>query len=132
MSIYIPGRGRMAVGLSGMTRRNFLKSAAAVGAASLAAPAVVRAQSGVTLRFLNNETSVASQAALKKACDDYESKFGVKIIVDSSPISGTMQKVMAAVAAGQPYDIMTSGFIAGILEYIHAGAIVPVTGTPYR
>lgn len=127
MSIYIPGRVRMAVGLSGMTRRNFLKSAAAVGAASLAAPAVVRAQSGVTLRFLNNETSVASQAALKKACDDYESKFGVKIIVDSSPISGTMQKVMAAVAAGQPYDIMTSGFIAGILEYIHAGAIVPVT-----
>ncbi len=66
MSIYIPGRVRMAVGLSGMTRRNFLKSAAAVGAASLAAPAVVRAQSGVTLRFLNNETSVASQAALKK------------------------------------------------------------------
>lgn len=125
MSIYIPGHKRMAAGLFGMTRRNFLKTAAVVGA-SVAAPAV-RAQSGVTLRFLNQETSVASQAVLKNACDEYESKFGVKIIVDSTPISGTAQKVMAALAAGQPYDIMTSGFIGDILEYIHADAIVPLT-----
>jgi multiple sugar transport system substrate-binding protein len=125
MSIYVPGHKRMAAGLFGMTRRNFLKTAAVVGA-SVAAPAV-RAQSGVTLRFLNQETSVASQAALKKACDEYESKFGVKIIVDSTPISGTTQKAMAAINAGQSYDIMTAGFIASILQFVQAGVLLPVT-----
>ncbi|EXL02606.1 ABC transporter substrate-binding protein [Brucella anthropi] len=125
MSIYIPGHKRMAAGLSGMTRRNFLGTAAVVGA-SVAAPAV-RAQSGVTLRFLNQETSVASQAALKKACDEYESKFGVRIIVDSTPISGTTQKAMAAINAGQSYDIMTAGFIASILQFVQAGVLLPVT-----
>ncbi len=127
MSIYIPGRGNMAASLSGMTRRNFLISTAAIGAASVAAPAVVRAQSGVTLRFLNTETSVASQTALKNACDEYESKFGVKIIIDSSPISGTMEKAMAAINAGQSYDIVTSGFIAVVLELVDAGVLIPLT-----
>lgn len=32
MSIYVPGHKRMAAGLFGMTRRNFLKTAAVVGA----------------------------------------------------------------------------------------------------
>lgn len=125
MSIYIPGRGRTAAGLFGLTRRNFLKSAAVAGA-SLAAPSV-RAQSGVTLRFLNNETSAASQAALKAACDEYEAKFGVRIIIDSSPISGSMEKAMAAINAGQSYDIMTASFIATVLEFVHAGVLVPLT-----
>jgi len=126
MSIYIPGGRRAASGLFGLTRRNFLKSSAAVMGASLAAPAV-HAQSGVTLRILNTETSAASQAALRTACDEYEAKFGVKVILDSSPISGSMEKAMAAINAGQSYDILTAGFIAVVLEFVHAGVLVPVT-----
>lgn len=126
MSIHIPGGRKAVAGLFGPTRRSFLKTSAAVVGAGLAAPAV-HAQSGITLRFLNNETSAASQAALKAACDAYEAKFGVKVIVDSSPISGSMEKAMAAINAGQSYDIMTASFIATVLEFVHAGVLVPLT-----
>ncbi len=126
MGMYVPGGKMSTAGLLGLTRRHFLKTSAAVIGASLAAPAV-HAQSGVTLRFLNNETSAASQAALRKACDEYKAKFGVTVIVDSSPISGSMEKAMAAINGGQPYDIMTSSFIATVLEFVHAGVLVPLT-----
>jgi len=126
MGIYIPGGKKAGTGLFGLTRRSFLASSAAIIGTGLAAPAV-RAQSGVTLRFLNNETSAASQAALKNACDAYEAKTGVKIIIDSSPISGSMEKAMAAINAGQPYDLMTASFIATVLEFVHAGVLVPLT-----
>lgn len=113
----------------GFSRRHFLKaSAGAVAGAtgSLAAP-YVNAQSGVTLRFLNNETAAASQAALRSACNAYESKYGVKIVVDSTPISGAYAKTMAAINAGTPYDISTQGYIAHILQYAQGGHIVPLT-----
>ena len=76
--------------VSDIDRRRFLKTtagAAAGIAGSLSAP-YVNAQSGVTLRILNAETTAASQSALRDACNEYESKFGVKIVVDSTPISG--------------------------------------------
>ena len=75
--------------VSAIDRRRFLKTtagAAAGIAGSLSSP-YVNAQSGVTLRILNAETTAASQSALRDACSEYESKFGVKIVVDSTPIS---------------------------------------------
>lgn len=115
--------------VSDIDRRRFLKTtagAAAGIAGSLSAP-YVNAQSGVTLRILNAETTAASQSALRDACNEYESKFGVKIVVNSTPISGGYAKSMAAINAGAPYDIATAGYIAHILQYAMAGHIVPLT-----
>ena len=114
---------------SGIDRRRFLKTtagAAAGIAGSLSAP-YVNAQSGITLRFLNAETTAASQTVLRNACNEYQSKFGVKIVVDSTPISSGFAKSMAAINAGTPYDIATSGYIAHILQYAMADQIVPLT-----
>lgn len=110
----------------GLNRRAFLQGSAALAGATLAAPKV-RAQSGVTLRFLSSETSAAAMAVLKKACDAYESQFGVKTIIDSSPISGASQKIMAAMAGGTPYDLATQSYIADILQYVQADALLPMT-----
>lgn len=112
----------------GHDRRSFLKvsAGAAIGAASLGAPSV-NAQAGTTLRFLNNETSAESQNVLRNACNEYESKFGVKVVVDSTPISGAFAKTMAALNAGSPYDIATQGFIAHLLQYARGGHLVPLT-----
>ena len=112
----------------GHDRRSFLKlsAGAAIGAASIGAP-FVNAQAGTTLRFLNNETSAESQNALRNACNEYESKFGVKIVIDSTPISGEFAKTMAALNAGSPYDLATQGFIAHLLQYARAGHLVPLT-----
>ncbi|EFI51337.1 extracellular solute-binding protein [Afipia sp. 1NLS2] len=115
--------------LVGVDRRNFLKASAGLAtgiAGSLAAPHV-HAKSNVTLRFLNTETSAASQAVLRDAGNAYESKFGVKVLVDSSPISGAYSKTMAALNAGVPYDISTQGYAFEILQYARAGYIVPLT-----
>ena len=87
----------------------------------------MNAQAGVTLRFLNNETAADSQTVLRNACNEYESKFGVKVIVDSTPISGAYPKTMAAINAGSPYDISTQGYIAHILQYVQGGHLVPMT-----
>jgi len=126
MSMDKPIRRKFKPSLIGFSRRDFLKASAAVMGATVAAPAV-HAQSGVTLRILNTETSAASQAALAKACAEYESKFGIKVVVDSAPISDAMQKGMAAINSGNPYDISVQGYIATILEYIQADAIIPLT-----
>lgn len=112
--------------LTGLNRRDFLKVSAAVAGAGLAAPAV-HAQSNTTLRFLSAESSAASVDVLNRAAAEYEDKFGVKVIVDASPIAGTHAKAMAAIKAGVPYDIATYGYIANILEYARGDFIVPLT-----
>ena len=78
MSRHKSNRGVCTDKRAGHDRRSFLKvsAGAAVGAASFGAP-FVHAQSGTTLRFLNNETSAESQNALRNACNEYESKFDV-------------------------------------------------------
>jgi multiple sugar transport system substrate-binding protein len=110
----------------GVSRRSFLKGSAALAGAAIATPAV-HAQSSVTLRFLSSETSSASVAVLKKAVEIYEAKTGVKTIIDSSPISGSSQKILSAINAGTPYDLATQGYIADILQYVQADALVPLT-----
>ena len=113
----------------GFSRRDFLKTSAGavVGATSSLAAPYVNAQAGVTLRFLNNETAADSQAVLRNACNEYESKVGVKIIVDPAPISGAYAKTMAAINSGTPYDLATQGYIAHILQYARGGHLIPVT-----
>lgn len=110
-------------------RRGFLKASAGVAAGTagpLAAP-FVHAQPKVTLRFLNAETAAASQAVLREAGNAYESKFGIKLVVDSSPISGTFAKATAAIKSGTPYDIGTMGFIAHVLQLADGGHLLPMT-----
>ena len=110
-------------------RRGFLKASAGVAAGTagpLAAP-FVHAQPKVTLRFLNAETAAASQAVLREAGNAYESKFGIKLVVDSSPISGTFAKATAAIKSGTPYDIGTMGFIGHVLQLADGGHLLPMT-----
>ncbi|MGE0768151.1 MAG: ABC transporter substrate-binding protein [Hyphomicrobiaceae bacterium] len=113
--------------LGSTSRRTFLKATAGAAIGSTLAAPFVKAQSGTTLRFLNNETSASSQAALRAACSEYESKFGVKVVIDSTPISGAYAKTMAAINSGQPYDLATQGFIAHILQYAIGGHLHPLT-----
>ena len=83
-------------------------------------------KSGVTLRFSTLKRG-REPIGLRDACNAYESKFGVKIVVDSTPISGAYAKTMAAINAGNPYDIATQGYIAHILQYARGGHLLPMT-----
>lgn len=113
-----------------LNRRNFLKASAgiAMGATgALGAPFVHAKSSNVTLRFLNNESSAASQKVLRDACNEYESKFGVKIVVDTTPLSGSFPKILAAIKAGLPYNLSTQANISNVLQLVQGGYLVPLT-----
>lgn len=110
----------------GLTRRALLRGAAGTAGALLAAPAI-HARSGATLRFISSETSAGNVEVLNAAFAEYEDKFGVEIILDSTPISGQFTKAMSAIKAGMPYDLGTQGYIANILQYANGGHIVPLT-----
>jgi len=106
-------------------RRRVLKAAAAA-AGALAFP-YVHAKSNVTLRFLNNETSVDSNRARRVAAAEYERKFRTKVIIDSTPIDDTFPKIQASIKAGTPYDVATIGFIAHMVILANQGALLPMT-----
>ena len=109
------------------TRRRIVAASAAVGAMSALGFPAVHAQSAVTLRILNNETSVDSNRALRVAAAEYERKFRTRIVVDSVPIDDTFPKIQASIKAGQPYDMATIGFIAHMVILANQGALVPMT-----
>lgn len=48
-------------------------------------------------------------------CNEYESKFGVKIVVDLMLISGGYVKLMVVINVGVFYDIVMVGYIVYIL-----------------
>jgi multiple sugar transport system substrate-binding protein len=111
---------------SGKRRALIQAGAAAAALGTLGFPSV-HAKSNVTLRFLNNETSVDSNRALRVAGAEYERKFGTKVIIDSTPIDDTFPKIQASIKAGQPYDLATIGFIAHMIILANQGALIPVT-----
>lgn len=112
-------------------RRSFMKKTASAGlvagATSVLGVPYVHAKSKVTIRILNNETAAASQRVLKTVSQAYEKEFGVKVVVDSVPISGSYPKILAAARAGEPYHLSTQGYISSVLEYADAGLLEPVT-----
>ncbi len=109
------------------TRRKIVAASAAVGAIGALGFPAVHAQSTVTLRILNNETSVDSNRALRVAAAEYERKYRTRIVVDSVPIDDTFPKIQASIKAGQPYDMATIGFIAHMVILANQGALVPMT-----
>ena len=109
------------------TRRKVVAATAAAGALGALGFPAVHAQSTVTLRILNNETSVDSNRALRVAAAEYERKYRTRIVVDSVPIDDTFPKIQASIKAGQPYDMATIGFIAHMVILANQGALIPMT-----
>lgn len=109
----------------GLSRRKFLASVGAVGAASvLYTPAVhARAKS---VRMLNNETSIDTIRALRVAAAEYERATGVSVSVDSAPLEDTFTKLTTSIRAGKPFDIATVPFAAHILLLSGEGHLVPL------
>jgi multiple sugar transport system substrate-binding protein len=114
-------------------RREFLKATAGIAAgaagasSTLHAPFVRGQSSNVTLRFLNNETSASCQKVLRDAADEYEGKFGVKIVVDTAPLATSFPKILTAIKAGVPYHLATQANISYVLQLVGGGYLVPLT-----
>ena len=72
-----------------VSKRSFLKKAGAaagvVGAYSVGAPFVHAQKRNVTLRFLNQETDPGTIKMLNQSFEEYKSKTGVTVIMDSVP-----------------------------------------------
>lgn len=107
-------------------RRRTLLKAAVAGAAMVSAP-MVMAQQKKVIRFLNDESSRASVEALQRAAQDYEKVAGVKVQVDTVTADVVSQKLQAAIAANNPYDIGTVAFIGDVLILQAANQLVPLT-----
>jgi multiple sugar transport system substrate-binding protein len=116
----------------GITRRKFMKTvgtAGAVGTLSLAGPGIpfIHARKKPTLRFLNMEPNADCVRVLKVAGGEYESRTGVKVVVDTVPAGDAYAKVTASIKAGRPYDIAGLLFIGHVLLLAQEGHLAPVT-----
>ena len=99
------------------TRRKIVAASAAVGAIGALGFPAVHAQSTVTLRILNNETSVDSNRALRVAAAEYERKYRTRYEVQADG---------SEVAVKVPYDerkLLTAPVIQSAL-----GANFQITG----
>jgi multiple sugar transport system substrate-binding protein len=114
-----------------VSKRSFLKKAGAaagvVGAYSVGAPFVHAQKRNVTLRFLNQETDPGTIKMLNQSFEEYKSKTGVTVIMDSVPSTDAFIKLSTSIRAGQPYDIGNLLYIGDILLLAESGNLVPMT-----
>ncbi|MBB3149614.1 multiple sugar transport system substrate-binding protein [Phyllobacterium trifolii] len=108
--------------LIGISRRSFLGTATA-GAATLAMPGILRAQT--ELRYLNHETDPRTVAFLRTLAADYEKEAGVRVRIETEP--DPWVKLTTSIKAGKPYDFMSLPSITDPVLLAKSDAIVPVT-----
>src|SRR5512140_1014043 len=112
-------------------RRKFLKvagaTAAVMGAYTIGAPFVHAQKRTVTLRFLNQETDPGTIKMLNQAFEEYKTKTGVQIVMDSVPSTDVFIKLSTSIKAGQPYDIGNILFVGDVLLLADSGNLVPMT-----
>ena len=112
-------------------RRSFLKVAGAtagvVGAYTIGAPFVHAQKRNVTLRFLNQETDPGTIKMLNQIFEEYKTKTGVQIVMDSVPSTDVFIKLTTSIKAGQPYDIGNILFVGDVLLLADSGNLVPMT-----
>jgi multiple sugar transport system substrate-binding protein len=116
------------------TRRQFLKASGAVasvavGAAALSSVAcsMLGAKQAAKLRFAWGETSASQVDFMKATSTEWQNKTGVEVIPDVMADSEIFKKVQASIAAGDPYDMLTTGQISDPLILAQTGNAVPVT-----
>lgn len=114
-----------------VNRRSFLKVAGAtagvMGAYTVGAPFVHAQKRTVTLRFLNQETDPGTIKMLNQTFEEYKTKTGVEIIMDSVPSTDVFIKLTTSIKAGQPYDIGNILFVGDVLLLADSGNLVPMT-----
>lgn len=114
-----------------VNRRNFLKVAGAAagfaGAYSIGAPFVHAQKRTVNLRLLNQETDPNTIQMLNKSFEEYKTKTGVQITMDSVPSTDVFTKLSTSIKAGQPYDIANVLFVGDVLILADSGNLVPMT-----
>lgn len=64
---------------------------------------------------------------LNQSFEEYKSKTGVTVIMDSVPSTDAFIKLSTSIRAGQPYDIGNLLFIGDILLLAESGNLVPMT-----
>jgi len=114
----------------GVSRRTFLKVLGLTGGGVALASALNAARAGTakpTLRFLNNEPDPNTIQYVKQTAQEYESKTGVKISVETIPVGETWTKITTAIKAGKPYDFLTLGVVDHALLLAKDGHVVPLT-----
>ncbi|KAA0969460.1 extracellular solute-binding protein [Aureimonas fodinaquatilis] len=112
-----------------LTRRQTLLGAGSLGLgvalSGLAAPAV-RAQGSRPIRFLNCETGKDTLAFFASMADEYQTKTGIEVIVDSVPLDETFTKITNGIRSGAPYDVANVGYIGQVLMLADQDLIVPL------
>lgn len=112
-----------------LTRRAFLKGAAATGAVAATAfgvPTPLIAQPK-EIRWLNNEPDPNTVKFLNDTAVEYEKRAGVKVTMEHVPTAEAYPKTIASIKAGRAYDIVTVGEVTMAVLLAGEGHCVPVT-----
>ena len=127
----LKGQGTVGEKGKGFTRREVLKVAGAAGAAALTYSLVpapfVHAKKNITLRMINQEPDPGTVKFFEDAFAEYESKTGVKVLMDTVPGGEMFPKLAASIKGGNPYHIGNELFIGNIAIMAQEGWIVPLT-----
>lgn len=108
-------------------RRDLLKrTLVAATGTTLAAP-FVHAQAPKKIRILNAETQALVLAEWKKIGEEYKNLTGIEVEVDSNSLDECWLKLLASMRAGNPYDVVTEGFLAHVTELVEQKALMPLT-----
>jgi multiple sugar transport system substrate-binding protein len=111
-----------------MSRRRFLHTLGIAGSTALFAPTLrAYAAKRTSIRFLNNETDPNTIAFLKRMAKDYRAETGVRLQIETVPVSKTWTKVTTAIKAGKPYDFLTFGNVTHPILLAKDELLVPLT-----
>jgi multiple sugar transport system substrate-binding protein len=111
----------------GMTRRKFLKMAGTAGATMLVSAPFVHTSEKITLRAISQEPDPGTIKVLESNFAEWESKTGVKVLLDTVPGGEVFPKLTASMKAGNPYHLGNELFIGNINIMASNGWIVPLT-----
>jgi len=113
-----------------MSRRRLLRSLGVTAGGALLGSLGLPARGYAAkkeLRYLNNEPAPTTIAFLKDMVAEYEAASGIKIQLETIPVTETWTKVTTAIKAGKPYDFITFGEITQPLLLARDGLLTPVT-----
>ena len=111
----------------GLTRRQLLKYTGSALAYTLVPAPFVHAKSKPTLRMISQEPDPGTVKFFEASFAEYESKTGIKVLLDTVPGGEMFHKMAASIKAGNPYHIGNELFIGNINIMAAEGWILPLT-----